>query len=82
MSKYRRTSTAMRPMSEFDPSKRSMVHDALNDKMFEWEPENYLKNYREHAEEDSEGIVAWDGLLLDGWYELEQPVGRVRSAAP
>jgi hypothetical protein len=72
----------MRPMSEFDPSKQSMVHDALNDKTFAWEPENYLKSYREYGEEQSDGIVAWDGLLLDGWYELAHPVGRVRRGAP
>ena len=36
-------------MSEFDPSKRSMVHDVLNDNAFPWEPEKYLENYREYA---------------------------------
>jgi hypothetical protein len=60
-----------RPMSKFDPSKRSMVHDALNDKTFPWEPEKYLEHYREHAEKHSDGVVGWDGLLLDGWYEVE-----------
>ena len=60
-----------RPMSQFDPSKRSMVHDALNDKTFPWEPENYLEHYRGHARKQSDGVVGWDGLLLDGWYEVE-----------
>jgi hypothetical protein len=58
-------------MSEFDPSKRSMVHDALNDNTFSWEPEKYLENYREYAEKESDDVVEWDGLLLDGWYEVE-----------
>ena len=26
----------LRPMSEFDPCKRAMLHDRLNGEMFEW----------------------------------------------
>jgi hypothetical protein len=59
-------------MSEFDPSKRSMVHDALNDNTFPWEPGKYLENYREYAENEHDGVVAWDGLVLDGWYEMDR----------
>ena len=62
----------LRPMSEFDPSKRSMVHDVLNDNAFPWEPEKFLDNYREYAKKRYDGsMVEWDGLLLDGWYEVE-----------
>ena len=55
-------------MSEFDPSKRSMVHDALNNRTFPWEPVTYLEHYGEYAERQSDGVVAWHGLLLDGWH--------------
>jgi hypothetical protein len=58
----------LHPMSEFDPSKQSMVHDALNDNTFSWEPKKCLENYRE---KESDDVVEWDGLLLDGWYEVE-----------
>ena len=61
----------LRPIFEFDPAKRSTVHDALNDKRFQWEPEKYLEHYREHAAEYDDGMVEWDGLLLDGWHEVE-----------
>jgi hypothetical protein len=59
----------MRPMSEFDPTQPAMVHDGLNDKTFEWKPE-WAQNYREYAVEDKDGVIGWDGLLLDGWEEM------------
>jgi len=49
-----------------------MVHDALNDNTFPWEPGKYLENYREYAENEHDGVVAWDGLVLDGWYEMDR----------
>jgi hypothetical protein len=55
----------------WDSSRRLVVHDALNDHMFPWEPEKYLENYREYAEKEYDGVVRWDGLLLDGWYEVD-----------
>lgn len=56
----------MRPMNEFDPEMPAMVHDALNDETFEWKPE-WAANYLEHAVQDENGVIGWDGLLLDGW---------------
>jgi hypothetical protein len=60
---------ALKPMSEFDPSQPSMVHDVLNNKTFPWKPEEYLQSYRRSAETDGSGLIAWDGMLLDGWTE-------------
>jgi hypothetical protein len=58
----------MRSMSDFDPSKRVLVHDRLNDQMIEWEPELYQEHYDRYAHPDfSPGVTEWDGLLLDGW---------------
>lgn len=54
------------PMSEFDPTKPSMVHDALNDETFIWKPE-WADHYRRYAQPSSPGVVGWDGRLLDGW---------------
>jgi hypothetical protein len=36
----------LRPMSEFDPSKPAMVHDRLNDEMFEWMPERHMAHWK------------------------------------
>jgi len=36
---------ALRPMSEFDPAQTVLVHDQLNDELFEWWPAR-----REHYE--------------------------------
>ena len=53
-------------MSEFDPSRPAMVHDRLNDQMFEWDPEEWRGHYERFAHDHARGIVEWDGLLLDG----------------
>jgi hypothetical protein len=69
-------------MSEFDPWKPAMVHDQLNDKVFEWEPERYLMHYRKYARpsfDSDKGLVEWDGLLLDGW--MERPRGKPKTAS-
>ena len=60
---------ALKPMSEFDPSQPGMVHDLLADRTFPWDPEMYLESYRRFAEPEGNGMVAWDGMLLDGWTE-------------
>jgi hypothetical protein len=67
-------------MKEFDPAKPSLVHDALNDKKFLWQPE-WAPHFREHAIEDKDGVVGWDGLLLDGWEESIRG-SRPRKARP
>jgi hypothetical protein len=55
----------MRPMSEFDPTRPAFVHDELNDKVIEWQPD-WAEHYREHAILEGDK-VGWDGLILDGW---------------
>jgi hypothetical protein len=53
-----------------------MIHDSLNDKTFAWKPE-WAANYREHATDDGSGVIGYDGLLLDGWNEVQgYPGGR------
>ena len=54
-------------MTTFDPATPCKVHDQLNDCLFDWKPE-WAENYRQHAISGyGESVVAWDGLLLDGW---------------
>jgi hypothetical protein len=60
----------LRPMSDFDPARPALVHDSLNDRTFEWKPDEFLEHYREHAQPAAKGVIGWDGLLLDGWQEL------------
>ena len=56
------------PMVSFDPTQPALVHDQLNDKVFEWKPEwaSTWHNRRDHAP----GVFEWDGRLLDGWEPL------------
>ena len=61
---------ALRPMSEFDPSKSALVHDQLNDDTFEWLPEKYREHYERYAHEPRLGVIEWDRLLLAGWRPL------------
>jgi hypothetical protein len=60
----------MNPMSTFDPSLPAMVHDRLNDRIFEWAPGTMEANYRQNAVMMWDGTVEWDGLQLDGWCSL------------
>ncbi len=56
----------MKPMSTFDPEVPCRVHDGLNDEFIEWEPQS-APLYHDYGVKQEEGVVAWDGLLLDGW---------------
>jgi hypothetical protein len=57
-------------MSEFDPARPALVHDQLNDDTFEWLLEEWREHYARYAQKFEDGLVAWDGLLLDGWQPL------------
>jgi len=61
----------LKPMSSFDPTQPALLHDQLNEKMVPWSstPEE-VKSWRQYANSHSEGLVEWDGLLLDGWCAL------------
>ena len=57
------------PIETLNPTSRALVHDQLNDKIFEWKPEwaSTWPDRRAHAP----GVVEWDGLLLDGWEPVQ-----------
>jgi hypothetical protein len=63
-------------MSQFDSSQPALLHDRLNAKTFEWSPE-WRTSFELYKRDAALGIVAWDGLLLDGW----APIESVRTAA-
>jgi hypothetical protein len=54
-------------MDEFDPWWPAFVHDGLNDKWFAWKPDEYREHFQQYARQHGEGVIEWDGLLLDGW---------------
>ena len=59
-----------RPMSEFDPDEPARVHDRLNDQVIEWDPQRHGRDWHQAGHCDfGNGIIEWDGLLLDGWME-------------
>jgi hypothetical protein len=45
------------------------LHDQLNNKTFVWKPE-WAERYRKQAKDAGNGMISWDGLLLDGWEEI------------
>ena len=59
-----------RAMTQFDPSRPALVDDRLNAKTLEWSPE-WRASFERHKREAGLGIVAWDGVLLDGWAPIE-----------
>jgi hypothetical protein len=60
----------MRRMKEFNPVRRSRVHDAFNDLTFLWRT-RWADHWRLHAWVASDGLVYWDGLILDGWEPID-----------
>jgi len=56
----------MNPMNTFNPEIPCRVHDQLNDQIIEWQAQ-WAPLYRDHAVLYDEGVIVWDGLLLDGW---------------
>lgn len=60
----------LRPMIEFNPWRRSLVHDRLNDRMIEWQPA-WLASFIQDSADHEPGVIEWDGLLLDGWCDLQ-----------
>ena len=58
---------AWRPMHAFDPSKPAIMRAHLDGTTFEWHPELWADQFEPRASEWGDGIVNWDGLLLDGW---------------
>jgi hypothetical protein len=57
-------------MTQFDPSRPSLVHERLNAKTFEWSPE-WRASFERYKRDAGLGVVSWDGLLLDGWAPIE-----------
>jgi hypothetical protein len=56
----------MNPMQTFDPDVACRVHEGLNDKAHDWQPE-WADSYRQYASEHDTGVIGWDGRLVDGW---------------
>ena len=62
--------TTASSMSEFDPSQPAILHDALKDQIIPWAGlSEDVEHFRKYAIYDTNGTVAWDGLILDGWGE-------------
>ena len=73
----------MNPMNTFNPDVPCHVHDGLNRQTIEWKPQ-WAPLYREYAVKCDEGVIAWDGLLLDGWTAIlhsHPAVHSVKSAS-
>jgi hypothetical protein len=56
----------MYPMATFDPAEPCRVHDRLTDRTFGWGTA-WAEEYRRHAWRGSDGLVYFDGLILDRW---------------
>jgi hypothetical protein len=56
----------MYPMTTFDPAEPCRVHDRLEDRTLGWKTA-WAEEYLRHAWLGSDGLVYFDGLILDGW---------------
>jgi hypothetical protein len=58
-------------MSAFYTSRPAILHDQLNDRMIAWNPKS-AEHWRKYAELHGEGVISWDGRLIDGWKPTEE----------
>jgi hypothetical protein len=69
-----REKMGIRPMSEFDPGQPARIYDNLNERFFEWDPEQWADHYRETAQpytdKGYEALTKYDGLGLLGWLQI------------
>ena len=68
-----RAALRLRPMAEFDPDKPARVYDNLNERFFDWDPEDadhYRQMARPYARKGWEELTDYDGLELLGWYPV------------
>lgn len=56
-----------RPMSEFDPSRPAVLHDAVNDIEIEWSGD--ADEWRRVTLQHTENVISFDGYLIDRWRE-------------
>ena len=56
-------------MSEFDPARDCVVHDALTSEYFPYVAAS-RDDFLCYSQKFPDGKVAWDGMLLDGWHEF------------
>jgi hypothetical protein len=63
-------SRVLRPMSEFDPSEPAILHDRRNDRTIAWSPA-FEWEFKRYARQHAPGVIAFEGLLLDGWRDVE-----------
>ena len=54
-------------MTTFDPDRAALVHDRLNGRIIAWQSDRHAQNYRTWHNDFGDGVIEWDGLLLDGW---------------
>ncbi len=66
-------SRLLRPMCEFDPSEPAILHDRRSNRAIPWSPD-FEWEFKRHARQHAPGVIAFEGLLLDGWAAIGNDV--------
>jgi hypothetical protein len=53
-------------MADFDPAEPAVLHEQRQDRMVPWTGD-HSEDWRQRAERHAEGVIAYRGLLFDGW---------------
>jgi hypothetical protein len=57
-------------MNSFDPARRCLVHDRINEVWVTWSSVDPL-HFNKYADKSEEGLIGWRSLLMDAW--MDQP---------
>ena len=68
-----------RPMDTFVWSRRALVHDQMNDAVYEWPgmaPEEWKRGASWHRL-GGKRVLNWEGLLLEAWQPIDRTTPRL-----
>jgi hypothetical protein len=67
-------------METFDPSRRCLVHDTVNDVWVRWTPIE-ARDYSRAVMPAGDGSMVWHSMVLDRWIRSERRKRRTPEAA-
>jgi hypothetical protein len=62
----------IRKMVSFDPARRCLVHDRINDVWVTWSSVDPL-HFNKYADKSEKGLIGWRSLLMDAWMDQPSP---------
>lgn len=63
----------MRKMASFNPTRRCIVHDRINNVWVTWHSVS-IEQFKKHSDVSGGGLIGWGSILMDAW--MDEPAKR------